>query len=126
MLLYFSVMWTGTFLGCRRAGMRYADAVVQVSSMVSRMQPVMMRAWHPGSLLAAAESTAVRSRASRLYTSTWLPFRRVEDAPVFARPCGNDSADFHSCYVLCAVRDRCCVVIDHREASQRSKSLPWY
>ncbi len=30
MLLYFSTMWTGTFLGCRRAGMRYADAVVQV------------------------------------------------------------------------------------------------
>ncbi len=35
MLLYFSIMWTGTFLGCRRAGMRYADAVVQVRSHVT-------------------------------------------------------------------------------------------
>ena len=32
MLLYFSIMWLGTFFGCKRLGMRYADAVVQVGS----------------------------------------------------------------------------------------------
>ena len=29
MLLYFSIMWTGTFFGCWRLGLRYEDSVVQ-------------------------------------------------------------------------------------------------
>ena len=28
MLLYFSIMWLGTFYGCWRAGLRYEDSVV--------------------------------------------------------------------------------------------------
>ena len=35
MLLYFSIMWFGTFLGCRRVGMRYANAVVHVRASAS-------------------------------------------------------------------------------------------
>ena len=45
MLLYFSVMWTGTFLGCRRAGMHYADAVVQVQKLCCSWSMVCGQGW---------------------------------------------------------------------------------
>ena len=47
MLLYFSMMWFGTFLGCRRVGMRYANAVVHVRASATNTRRVSLPLCRP-------------------------------------------------------------------------------
>ena len=44
MAAYFAILWTGTFLACRAAGMRYGHAVTQVRAALETCVPPPCRA----------------------------------------------------------------------------------